>query len=237
MPFGVQTDWRREALPKPEIFSYPPAENVIDSVVVNATGVTADATGPYAGRRYLVQGTILTKRPDNQYERYTGSSAASEVQTITINGSPTGGTFTLTFNGQTTAPIAYNAANTAIDAALEALSNVGAGNVAVTGTGPFTVTFGGALANRDVGLTMTATSSLTGGTNPSVTVVTTTPGQHAQTIAGILGDTIEFADGSEKSDEPAAMWRRGVSFKALAIVDYATYSGALASALPSCEFV
>ena len=62
MPFGVATGWRREALPKPEILSYPLETTVIDSGVINAAGVTADASGPYEGRRYLLAGTILSKR-------------------------------------------------------------------------------------------------------------------------------------------------------------------------------
>lgn len=73
MPWGNQTQWRRETLPKPEILMYPLDSSVIDSAVINATGVVADATGPYAGRRYLVAGTILSKRVDNQYERFTGA--------------------------------------------------------------------------------------------------------------------------------------------------------------------
>jgi hypothetical protein len=73
MPWGVQTDWQREALPKPEILSYPLETNVIDSVVVNAAGIAPDASGPYAGRRYLLAGTVLSKRGDNQYERYTAA--------------------------------------------------------------------------------------------------------------------------------------------------------------------
>ena len=44
----------------------------------------------------------------------------------------TGGTFTLTFNGQTTAPLAFNATAAQIEAALEALSNIGAGNIQAT---------------------------------------------------------------------------------------------------------
>ena len=47
-----------------------------------------------------------------------------EQQTVRVTNA-TGGTFTLTFNGQTTAPLAYNATAAQIDAALEALSNVG----------------------------------------------------------------------------------------------------------------
>lgn len=134
MPFGVQTPWQREALPKPEILMYPLETNVIDSAVINATGVTPDASGTlYAGRRYLLAGTILSKRNDNQFERFTGASG--------------------------------------------------------------------------------------------------------QAVAGILFDTVEFADGSDASDEPAAYLRRNVSFQSTKIVDFATHATAVRAALTTCEFV
>lgn len=44
------------------------------------------------------------------------------------------GTFPLTFGGQTTSDIAWNAAPAVVQSALEALASVGAGNVTVTGT-------------------------------------------------------------------------------------------------------
>lgn len=71
MPFNVSTTATREALPKPEILQYPLETNIIDSAVILATGVTADSTGPYTGRRYLLAGTILHKRGDSRYERFT----------------------------------------------------------------------------------------------------------------------------------------------------------------------
>lgn len=237
MPFGVQTSWRRETLPKPEILSYPLDSSVIDSAVINAAGVTADVSGPYVGRRYLVAGTILSKRDDNQYEQFTASGAVNEVQTITITGSPTGGDYTLTFDGETTAAIAYNANAAAVDSALEALSNIGAGNVTVSGTSPKTVTFTGTLAGASQPLITADASGLTGGTDPDITVVQTTEGAIGQTIAGILYDTVEFADGSDKSDEPAAFLRRGASFDSTKIVNYVTHASALATALDSCEFI
>lgn len=101
----------------------------------------------------------------------------NEVQTVTITGGPTGGTFTLTYSGQTTSAIAYNASASTVQTALAALSNVGSGNVTVTGSngGPYTVTFTGTLGSKNVAQ-MTATSSLTGGTSPGVTVATSTAG-------------------------------------------------------------
>lgn len=108
----------------------------------------------------------------------TGTAA---VQTITPPGS---GTFTITYEGETTAPIAYNASAATVQAALQALSSIGTGyeglagpgssgyttypgGVSVTGTGPYVVTFQGALAAVKV---------------PAFTV---SAGSVAQTTAGV----------------------------------------------------
>lgn len=105
---------------------------------------------------------------------------SSEVQTITITGTPTGGDFTLTFDGQTTAAIAFDAAAAAVQSALEALSNIAPGDVVCTG-GPLpgaavTVTFGGTLAGTDVPQMTANDAGLTGGTDPAVVIATTVPG-------------------------------------------------------------
>jgi hypothetical protein len=110
----------------------------------------------------------------------TSGTPANEVQTITITGTPTGGNFTLTFDGQTTAAIAYNAAASAVVTALVALSNIDSGDV--TGGGgalpgsAVTITFGGQFQYTDVALMTADDSGLTGGTTPEVAVTTTTPG-------------------------------------------------------------
>lgn len=122
------------------------------------------------------------------YGQFAGG-LTDEVQTVTISGSPTGGTFTLTFDGDTTAAIAHNAAAADVQAALEALGTIGAGNVTVSGSGPYTVKFVNDLGERNVDA-MTATGSFTGGTTPSVAVATTTAGGSDVTgstnLAGIL---------------------------------------------------
>lgn len=100
-----------------------------------------------------------------------------ETQTLTITGTPTGGTFTITYSGQTTAAIAYNAAAADVQAALEALSNIGTGNVACTGGDlPGTAVVidfsGGDLAGTAPALA-TTTDSLTGGTTPASAIAVT----------------------------------------------------------------
>ena len=112
----------------------------------------------------------------------------NEVQTVTITGTPTGGTFRLTFDGQQTATIAYNANAATVQAALEALSNIDAGYVAVTGGPgpgtPYVVQFTGPLADRNVPQ-MTATHAFTGGTTPAIAVTTTTAGVAQKIMTGL----------------------------------------------------
>jgi hypothetical protein len=70
-----------------------------------------------------------------------GGAAANEVQALYTTA--TSGTFTLTFNARTTAPIAFNATAAQIKAALELLDNID--TVGVSGSGrtddPWKITF------------------------------------------------------------------------------------------------
>lgn len=103
--------------------------------------------------------------------------AGAEVQRVTLNGGPTGGTFTLTFDGQTTAGIAFNAAAAAVQSALEALSNLDPGDIVASGgplPGAFVdVTFSGTrFTGVNVPLMTINTAGLTGGTGGTVTTQT-----------------------------------------------------------------
>ena len=94
------------------------------------------------------------------------------LQTLTFGGGVTGGNFTLSYKGQTTAPITYAVGLTAatINTAFQALSTVGS-NCTVGGSagGPYTFTFSGALAS-DMSPVIATNVSLTGGT-PTMTLV------------------------------------------------------------------
>jgi hypothetical protein len=98
---------------------------------------------------------------------FNSGTTAHSVQTLTISGAPTGGSFTLTYNGQTTAAIAYNASAAAVESAIQALSSVGTGQARVTGAagGPWTVVL--FPANP---VAFTHTDSFTGGTSPALAV-------------------------------------------------------------------
>lgn len=130
-----------------------------------------------AAKGYIYVAPVGTAAPaPSVVDSFDPDTTGSEGQTLAITGTPTGGTFTITFDGDTTTAIAYNATAADVSAALEALDSIGAGNVECTG-GPLpgasvVVTFKGALASADVAL-MTTTDSLTGGTTPASAITTT----------------------------------------------------------------
>lgn len=93
------------------------------------------------------------------------SQLSSLNHTVTVTGTPAGGTFKLAVNGDPTAAIAYNATNTVVQTAINAVG--GAPTATVTGSGPYDVVFASPGAALGV-----ADNALTGGTSPSVTVVT-----------------------------------------------------------------
>lgn len=101
-----------------------------------------------------------------------GGGGANEKQVITMGGSPSGGTFTLDFDGQETDPIAYNASAATIKTELEALSNIEVDDITVTGDagGPWEIEFIGNLAGTDVELIKADSTSLVGGTNEVQTI-------------------------------------------------------------------
>src|SRR5262249_32950697 len=83
----------------------------------------------------------------------------AEIQKFALAGSA--GTFTLTFNGQTTGPLPFNVQAPQVQAALNALSSIGGvgGSVTVTKVvNTYTVTFGGSLAGQNLPI-MTAVGS------------------------------------------------------------------------------
>lgn len=128
----------------------------------------------------------------------TPSNGTSCIQTITIGGTPTAGTFTLSYKGKTTSAITWSATNATlvanIDAALEALPTLAGGSSVTTavgtmtaGIGTITVTMAGNYAALLVPV-MTIASSLTG-TSPTLSVAITTAGVTADgrsTVKGTL---------------------------------------------------
>ncbi len=105
-----------------------------------------------------------------------GVTGVSEIQTVSLTGAPTAGTYTLTYGGQTTGNIAWNANAAAIQAELESLSTVSAGDITASGAMANGITFTYADKLGDVALMTMDHAALTGVTGSSI----------AQTLAGVL---------------------------------------------------
>lgn len=134
-----------------------------------------------------------------------GVAAVNEQQTVTV--AADGGTFTITYSGQTTSALAYDSTAAEIETALEALSNIGVGDATVTGDagGPWTIEFTGALAATNVDeVTCTATGLLTntgatatpstaqaGGVSDSPSVVFTVKGKDS--LGGVYSTLLASA--------------------------------------------
>jgi hypothetical protein len=148
------------------------------------------------------------------------SGGTNEQQTVTITGAPTGGTFTLTFNGQTTGAIAYNAISSVVQTALVALSNIRTGDVTVTGgpgpATPYVVAFAGQFASQaDASIpAMTATGSFTGGTSPAVAVTTSTAGVAGTTAIGYRAPAVNV--NATPNGVAIEAWQQGIQNNAIA---------------------
>jgi hypothetical protein len=111
------------------------------------------------------------------YGQSTPSSAplagADEVQSVTLTA--TGGVFTLSFEGVASSEVPFDASAGEVQAALEALPGLGAGQVVVSGEpgGPWSAQFTGSRAGEDVPELTADASGLTG-PEPGAVIATTT---------------------------------------------------------------
>lgn len=108
----------------------------------------------------------------------TNAGAQNDVQTITSTGVPTGGTFTLSIYGDTTATIPYDGTAAQVQTAIQALPTIGS-NVTCTG-GPLptavVVTFNNYMADQAQSVFVPNYAGLSGGTTPTIVVTHTTVG-------------------------------------------------------------
>lgn len=107
----------------------------LPTMAVSAEGgnSTANLTG------FATSDFILTQAAQDSkliVDGYPTVTAVPEVQTLTLtSGNPSSGTYTLTYNGETTGAIDFNADASVIQTAINALSHVNAGDITVSETG------------------------------------------------------------------------------------------------------
>lgn len=161
--------------------------------IIGANATTPDLQIPAGSRNYPISESILLSKVLSLFlvcdQAVTlKAGGVNAVQQVAITGGPTGGTFTLTLGGQTTAAIPYNATAAQVQTALVALSTISAGGVVCAGGPlpgtPVSVAFAALNAIQPVA-TMTHADSLTGGTSPAVAVTSTTTGVGPDTTISI----------------------------------------------------
>jgi len=145
--------------------------------------VIGDDTGGLNADRVVLMTPDQIVNPANLTVNRSGqlttvAISSNEVQTVAYTA--TGGTFTLTFAGQTTGAINFDAAATgagSVQEALEALTSIDVGDVLVTAAArAYTVTFQGTLANTNLPQ-MSAASLLTNAGAPvGISLATTSHG-------------------------------------------------------------
>lgn len=172
-----------------------------------------------------VYGTLRIFQPDTtllQFDAYAKQSVTSD------SGAPqfyaTGGTYTITFNGNTTGALNYNDSAGTVQTALNALTSViNRGSVVVTGSynsaGGFAITF-----NDHAQITLA--SSLTGGTISSRYSLTNN-GYTQNVIAGVEGTklTVTIDTSALTTNGPAASY----------VADYADGSYPAVSNISRCR--
>jgi hypothetical protein len=162
------------------------ARQVVDAST-KAKGIAVDR---FDGGLYVAEGNRV-------------SFYAHELQTVSLQGAITGGTFTLKFEGQETGALSNTVNAAEVQTALAALTTIGAGNVEVAEPLPssFAVFFTGKFAYTDVP-SLGSTSTLTGTENPRVGITETVKGQTGQIGEGTLTEATGVAAYTTEPAEP-----------------------------------
>lgn len=148
--------------------------------VQNGANMQTTAAIPWSASAAVIQAALEALSNVGASDIIVSDGGATpEVQELTFDTDVDGGTYTLSFGGQTTTPLAWDANAATIQAALEALSTVEAGDIVVAGSGPFTFTFGGNLGGNQPQITIDITGLTDGGgavSGDTTAIATTTPG-------------------------------------------------------------
>lgn len=144
------------------------AEGIQFDFIAALTGITrkdASKSKVLKGRGFgtfgtkIDAGTIISVSGNNSarflvdQDIHIDNAAVNEIQKLTFGDTPDDGTFKIVFGEDITDAVAYNETAAGVQAKLESLASIGAGNILVSGLiGPtgLTVTFQGALAGQNI---------------------------------------------------------------------------------------
>lgn len=188
-------------------FSYDVAGNLIKRVDRNNRKI--EYVYDHLNRRTSERWGANAAFPAVSVSTTTEGGTSDEVQTVgfTTAMGVYGGTFTLTYSGQTTSTIAWNASAATVQTALEALSNIGSGDVAVTkltntnNSQTWQVAFQGALAGTNVAQITVGLYGLQGYSLSAVEATDAAGGNtnevHVVTLSNATGGTFTLSFGGQ----------------------------------------
>jgi len=167
------------------------AKWTLSNITIAATFLDASAVAAASYAQRYIPGALQGHQHKITVVTATLSgTATNEVQTVGIDNASSAGTFLLNVEGVNTGTIAWNAADSVVKAAIEAVSTA---TVTVTGgPGPSTdwiIEFGGTHAGIPIAAMVGDGSLLTGGTTV-VTVTETTPGAAVELVVTMGGKAV-----------------------------------------------
>ncbi|MEZ6134168.1 MAG: SdrD B-like domain-containing protein [Pirellulaceae bacterium] len=186
-------------------------------LLLPTAGIDGDDGIAFNGATYLgaeVNATLLTFNDQGggfgTVEHPYLASPINETQAITISPSVTGGSFRLSFGGQTTNDIAFDANNSAIQLALESLSTVAVGDISLSGAlvdGYVLIEFVGPQSQTDLAAIVIDDTNLIGGSAHHITVNDGSANPTRHKLLGRAGDqlvVLELPFGSYAPGQPEA---------------------------------
>ena len=244
------TSWTYDGLNRPiqetnelnnsRYFVYDVAGNLLRKTDRNnqVTRYTYDNLDRLLEEKWVTSGTPT---PTVSVATSTQGGAINEVQRVGINGGTfdiSGGTFTLTYSGQTTSAIAYNASAATVKSALEGLSNVDADEIAVmkvTDTSfvqEWRLTFQNDLGGTNVSQTTVDSTNIMGFMISDIEATDTTGATNSEvqtvTLNNASGGSFRLTFGNEQTADIAYNASSGTvdsALEALPSIDTVTVSG------------
>ena len=146
---------------------YVPGTSGEDNINIFYAQLQDQYGSPYGPYRNIVQ-VNSTLKIHCDYSNWTSTVSGANL-TVTVSAS--GGEFTLSYNGISTGPLAYNTLAADVQTALEQLPGIGAGNIGVTGMSDvqagqtvtiYTITFQGTLGGLNPASITASGAALTG---------------------------------------------------------------------------
>ena len=192
----------------------PPAPPDILDISVSTAGGTPGVLSGFAASDFIL--SQAAQNSEIKVDGYPAGGAISEVQMASPSKSPSGGTYTLTYEGQTTAAIEFDASPAVIQAALELLFTVATDDITVDGgvkgidDGDVTFTFRDTLG--DVSMIEIDDSNLSPAL--TVTITETTKGaagfisRSSNTVDDVIyGVTLHLHDTTDSGGEELTLTR------------------------------